>query len=445
MASSRRLNAANLLSHVVSIVQTHVPPDATLCVGLSGGRDSVVLLHLLAAAQQMHRMRLSAIHVNHQISPNADHWAEFCVALCAKWDVPLRVERVRIARDSGKGLEASAREARYGAYAHTDASVIALAHHRDDQAETVLLQALRGAGLKGISAMPQWKSFGEAKAIFRPLLNVAPEVLADYAEANTLPWIHDESNDNTKFTRNFLRHDIFPRLTARAPQCAENLARLSRHAAEVQSLLDDLAKIDFDNVAVNGKLSRSRLLSLGSVRAKNLLRFSIAQAAIPLPNSIQLQEILHQLTIRQLDDKTEIAWAEWRLRCYGDDIHFMPAAREKKIRWQMPWRGEPELRLPHGVLHVDRTPGAGVAEALIAGKNCTIRSRVGGEKFRVSMNRPQRSLKNLLQETRVPPWQRDIMPLLFCEETLVWAPDIGVHANFVVQGGEPGLCFAWQR
>ncbi len=444
MASSRRLSAAELQLHVISVIKANVPENSRLCVGLSGGRDSVVLLHLLVEARQNFSFHLSAIHVNHQISPNAERWADFCASLCEKLDVRLFVERANVSRDSGKGLEASAREMRYAAYHAAQADIIVLAHHRNDQAETVLLQALRGAGIKGISAMPHWKMLADGKAIFRPLLDIAPELLAEYAAANSLTWIEDESNQDTHFTRNFLRHEIFPRL---AQSSTENLARLGKHAAEAQALLDELAKLDFAAVANSGRLRRAGLLALGEARAKNLLRFSLAQASIPVPSSAQLQEMWLQLQRRQTDDLTEITWANWQLRCFGDEIFFMPAQREKNPDWQIEWCGETQCRLPHavGILITQEQNGAGISRARIAGRKCSVRSRAGGEKFHLNENRPRQTLKNLLQEARVPPWERDLMPLFFCDDTLVWAPRIGIDAHFVAQAGEVGLCLTWQK
>ena len=445
MASSRQLSALTLLPHVLSRLRAHVRPHSQLCVGLSGGRDSVLLLHLLVQAREALAITVSAIHINHQISPHAASWADFCAALCAQLGVPLQVERVVVAHDSGRGLEASARAARYAAYSRAPADMIALAHHRDDQAETVLLQALRGAGLKGISAMPLAKAFGGDKQIIRPLLDVAPEILADYAEANRLNWIHDESNDDVRYTRNCIRHEIMPRLSELLPQSTLSLVRLGQHAAEAQRLLDDLAKIDQANVVVGDRLQLPCLLSLSAPRAKNLLRYFFSSASIPVPNAVQLNEILQQLGARQRDDRTEITWANWTLRCFRDEVYLEPVAIQPKVDWQVAWQGEAELILPHpcGTLRFDPCVGAGIAQTQLKGKSVTIRVRRGGEKIRLESSRPRRALKNLLQEAKLPPWRREIMPLLFCDEMLVWVPGIGIDLEFTARADEPGLVIAW--
>lgn len=446
MASTRRLSAATLLPHVVLQLRAHVRPGQRVCVGLSGGRDSVVLLHLIAQAGAEFSMSVSAIHVNHQISPNANRWVDFCSALCEKISIPLHIEQVCVVRNSGKGLEASARAARYAAYARCAAEVILLAHHRDDQAETVLLQALRGAGLRGISAMPAVKSLGPDKQIIRPLLDVAPAILADYATANDLTWIHDESNDNIHYTRNFLRHDIFPRLAEHVPQGTASLVRLSQHAAEAQDLLDDLAQIDSEFMLCAGRIRVSRLLSLSSARAKNFLRYAFNEASIPVPNSVQMSEILQQLRSRKADDQTEIKWANWCLRCYRDEIYLAIESGGSQSAWSIPWPGETELSWPHGggVIHMEHAIGSGIAQRSITGRTLFFRSRVGGEKIRLAENRPRRSLKNLLQEKGVPPWLRETMPLLFCDETLIWVPDVGVDIQYAAKSDEPSLEFSWQ-
>ena len=445
MASTRSLNAASLSAYVVSQLRAHVRPNSRVCVGLSGGRDSVVLLHLICSLRKEIAINVGVIHVNHQISPNANRWADFCVALCAELDVPLRVERVDVARDSGKGLEASARNARYAAYASVDVDLIVLGHHRADQAETVLLQALRGAGLAGIRGMPVMKKIRANKQLFRPLLDVAPEILADYANAHSLEWINDESNNDRRYTRNYVRHEILPSLAEHIPQSAESLVRLSHHAAEAQTLLNDLAKIDCANVFVGERISISRLVSLPVSRAKNLLRYWFVKASVPLPNTVQLDEIIGQLAARQSDSQTEISWADWQLRCYQDEIYVSRNASPTRTTWSIEWHNEPELLLPNcrGLIRVKKRVGVGISENRVTGKRLTFRSRVGGESFRQHASRPRRALKNLLQEAKIPPWRRQAMPLLFCGETLIWVSGIGIDENFVANEVEQGLSFSW--
>jgi len=194
-----------------------------LAVGLSGGVDSVVLLHLLRELAPRHGFRLSAVHVHHGLSPNADDWARFCRKLCRGWVVPLTVRRVSVQK-KGRGLEAAAREARRAAFAAVAADAIVLAHHLDDQAETVLLNLLRGAGPRGAAAMQAAGRLGD-KRLLRPLLQVRRREILAYARAHHLEWIEDESNRDAALARNFLRLRVGPLLEERFPRWRESLAR----------------------------------------------------------------------------------------------------------------------------------------------------------------------------------------------------------------------------
>jgi len=213
-----------------------LPPGAAVCVGFSGGLDSAVLLDLLARRGSQ---PLAALHVHHGLSPNADLWTAFCERFCAERGVPLAVERVEVARDSGEGLEAAARSARYAAYARRAEPFVALAHHLDDQAETVLLQLLRGTGLKGICAMPQLRPLaGSGVTLYRPFLATPRAAIRAYAKQAGLEWIEDESNASRAHDRNYLRHEVAPLLDARFPGWREATARFSRHAASADQILE---------------------------------------------------------------------------------------------------------------------------------------------------------------------------------------------------------------
>ncbi len=388
---------------------------------------------------------LSAIHVNHQISPHADAWAAFCEEFCATLAVPLHIERVKVRRDSGKGLEAAARVARYAAFAAIDVDAIVLAHHLDDQAETILLQALRGAGLKGISAMPAVKKSAQ-KSIVRPLLDVGASTLAAYAARRKLDWIEDESNNDTRYFRNHLRHEVFPRIAVHAPHYRESLTRLAQHAADAQQLLDELADIDSKSVVEGARLRLEPLLRLSDSRAKNLLRHFFSRFQTPVPNAVQLHQIVQQLRSRQPDDRTEIRWADRVLRCHAGLIDVDIIAEHAVGAWRLPWLGEPELVLPQGcgVLRLEPCIDAGIARAKLMNEAVTIRSRVGGERLRPDVSRPRRTLKNLLQEAGVPPWQRARMPLLFSGEALVWAPGIGIDAGFAADPNQDSISITWR-
>ena len=252
----------DLLKHVAHLLSPVVPAGSSILLGLSGGVDSVVLLHLLQQLSPRHSWRFSALHVHHGISPQADAWAAFCADLCARHDVPLQVEHVDITPLRELGIEAAARKLRHAALAGQRADFVALAHHQDDQAETMLLQLLRGAGVRGASAMTFVKRAsqhtpspltgeggGEGDAypgtvLLRPLLDIPRSALLDYAQQHALQWVEDESNADDAYPRNFLRHRVLTLLEQRFPAYRETLSRSARHFAEASELLDQLAQQD---------------------------------------------------------------------------------------------------------------------------------------------------------------------------------------------------------
>jgi tRNA(Ile)-lysidine synthase len=303
MAASRNKLSNELLSRVGDFVAARTAADQPLALGLSGGCDSVVLLHLLASLGL--GQRLSAIHVHHGLSPNADTWADFCTELCARLDISLDVQTVTVDLKSGQGIEAAARQARYTAFAKCAAQTILLAHHQGDQAETLLFNLLRGAGVAGASGMADERSHGDLR-ILRPLLNVPRSSLESYAVANQLSWIEDESNADTKFTRNFLRHDVLTVIGQRFPAAEQSLAQAAGNFSEAAVLLDVLAEADWQMVRDGEMLNLRRLRPLGAARIKNLLRYRLRQMAWQTPVAARLDEFVRQLLSAAPDRHPEL-------------------------------------------------------------------------------------------------------------------------------------------
>lgn len=266
-----------------------------LLVAFSGGRDSVALLHLLSALRAEFGYLLEALHVHHGISPGADAWQAFCQRFCADRAVPLTVEKVEVPRDAAEGLEAAARGRRYEALARSDADWIAFAHHRGDQAETLLFNLLRGAGPAGAAAMPQVRPLGYGRRLIRPLLDISRAEIDSYLQRYRLDWMEDESNTDTGYARNFLRHRIVPLLRTRFPAAERKLASAAAHFAEARDLLDELALIDLAGEAPCFPLPLSCLSAISEARARNLLRFLLAKQGVQIPSEQRLVELLRQL------------------------------------------------------------------------------------------------------------------------------------------------------
>jgi tRNA(Ile)-lysidine synthase len=303
MAASRNKLSNELLNRVGDFVAARTATDEPLALGLSGGCDSLVLLHLLASLGL--GQRLSAIHVHHGLSPNADAWADFCTDFCARLDISLDVQSVTVNLKSGQGIEAAARQARYAAFSNCAAPTILLAHHQGDQAETLLFNLLRGAGVAGAAGMADERRHGDIR-ILRPLLNVPRSALEAYAVANQLSWIEDESNTDTRFTRNFLRHDVLTVIDQRFPAAEQNLAQAAGHFSEAAVLLDALAEEDWQMARDVETLNLRRLRPLGAARIKNLLRYRLRQMAWQTPVATRLDEFVRQLLSAAPDRHPEL-------------------------------------------------------------------------------------------------------------------------------------------
>lgn len=290
MASSRNRRFTDPVQAVqASLAGLH--REARIAVAFSGGLDSTVLLDITAQAYVDRIHLLSAIHVHHGLSVQADAWAESCRVACAARGVPLTIVRVAVPRGSDEGLEAAARRLRYRAFAAHPAEHVLLAHHANDQAETLLFNLLRGAGVRGAAGIPVRS--GPAGRYLRPLLACSRVELESYAHAHRLSWIEDESNADTAYSRNFIRHDVVPVLSSRFPAAVENLARAADNFAEAQSMLDELAEMDLGAYR-DFPVPVDLLAALSHARARNALRYLLALQGLQAPSSVRLEEVLRQ-------------------------------------------------------------------------------------------------------------------------------------------------------
>jgi tRNA(Ile)-lysidine synthase len=423
-----------------SSVAADLPHGAAVCVGFSGGADSVALLDLLAREGAR---PLAAVHVHHGLSPNADAWEAFCRDFCARREVPLSVVRVTVDRDSPDGIEAAARAARYAVYAKRAEPFIALAHHLDDQAETVLLQLLRGAGLKGVAAMPRLRALPDSNAqLFRPLLAYPRATLVEYARAAGLEWIEDESNASPAYDRNFLRHEIVPLLAARFPGWRESVARFARHAASADALLDEFAQQDGAPDVSSQAMFIHRPMNEG--RRANALRSFLARNEVPMPSEARLADIARQVYDARDDAEVRIDHAGVSLVRHRNRV-FIEAPPARGGGWRVEWHGETDLELgeDRGQVRFDALAGKGLRATLASVPGWHFRPREGGERIRLAANRPTRTLKNLLQEHGMPLWQRQSLPLLFHDERLVWVPGVGIAAEYACGPAEQGYFPCW--
>src|SRR6266849_7183689 len=312
MGSSRNSSSSELPQRAAAVLAPAIFPGAHLALGLSGGVDSVALLSVLLELAPALKVSLRAVHVNHGISPNAAQWAEFCTGLCARFGMALQLETVDIGPYRNLGLEGAARQARYEVFARVDADFIVLAQHRDDQAETLLLRLLRGAGLRGLAAMSPLRALPGTRArLLRPLLAMSRAEIETYARLRGLEWVEDESNVDTLRQRNFLRHEVFPLIERQFPAVRATVARTAAHLAEARELLDEMARGDFERCGGGTAVDIPVLLRLGEARAKNVLRHWCETRSIEPLSAARTAELLRQLRESRADARFSFVVPGW--------------------------------------------------------------------------------------------------------------------------------------
>jgi tRNA(Ile)-lysidine synthase len=440
------LPSIDLSAGIRQSARRFLPPDSRVTVALSGGADSVALLHLLAAMRVELALHVRVVHVNHGLSLNADRWEKFCADACAALGIGFSAVRLRLARAAGESLEAQARTARYAAFesaaAASETAIIALAQHADDQAETVLLQLLRGAAAKGLAAMPEWRRSRGGCCYWRPLLQATHKEIVEYARRHGLRWIEDESNADSAYKRNFLRAQVLPRLEEGFPGYRTSLARTAAHSAEAAELLDQLADLDAMAAVEGEHISLAALRELGASRAKNLMRRVLAQRGRAVPPGERLAEFVRQAFEARHDRHPALQLdGHHVLRADGGYVRIVCVPSTEPFL--VAWRGEGVVALPHGSLLFEKTRGAGIRAALVPPAGLSIRPREGGERLKVAANRPGRTLKNLLQEAAVPAALRSRWPLITHGSRLVAVPGIGIGVDWQCPPDEQGWKIKW--
>jgi tRNA(Ile)-lysidine synthase len=396
-----------------------------LYVGLSGGLDSTVLLHLLAS-KMADLPPIQAIYIHHGISPNATAWQTHCETFCQSLAIPLITKKIAFNRACN--LEEAARKARYAALADEVQASEALltGHHADDQAETLVLQLMRGAGVDGLSAMKKHSPFA-AGALVRPLLAISRRELENYATRHALVWIEDESNLDNHYARNFLRNIIFPALRDKWPATNNVLNRTAQLAQDAKVCLDDLAMLDMGSFAEFDQLPFRLLTELSRERVLNCLRFWIKKQVHILPSAATLTRIYTEVIQSREDATPAVSFGNHIVRRFNQRLYLEPVLQSLQAV-VIPWTHFPERCEPGEAFGVFE--GTGKAE------NVEIRFRQGGEVLR--LHGQTKSLKKLFQQWKIPPWKRESIPLIYIAGQLAVVvgyarsddfPDIEVRCN----------------
>ncbi len=435
-------NSEALLHALTALSEDTASPNRYV-VAYSGGLDSTVLLHALATSSAQHGVALVAVHIDHGLQKDSQQWAEQCRAAVATVGVEFQCKQVTVDQ-SGKGQEAAARDARYAALASfmSPGDWVLSAHHRDDQAETLLLNLLRGSGPAGIAGIAAIRPF-ENGWLARPLLSFSQESLRNYASSHDLTWIEDPSNSNRSFDRNFLRHEVMPELESRWPELAKRLYRSSRIAGETATMLDDLAAIDAQ--ALGDRRDRLRvdaLKSLSPERQRNVLRYALRQLGLTTPSAAQLQRVLDEVVAARDDAEPVLKWNGVEIRRYRNCLYLLtPDLADFPADTMVPKDcGRVELGHGLGALRLETGAAQGL-DAKLLERGLELRYRQGGEKLRPIDQSHTKTLKNLLQEENIVPWMRSRIPLVFAGDELVAVADMWLAAGAV---SSPGVAIHWE-
>lgn len=438
----------------------------SIAIALSGGLDSSALLHLAHAYARQHGLPLFAFHVHHGISPNADAWLDHCKASCAALGIAFDARRVTLAKGKS-GVEAAARKLRYAALGEMcqihGVRLMLTAHHLDDQAETVLLQLLRGSGTAGLSGMDAANSapelLGNPELVMaRPLLPVSREALEAYVSTHALGYIDDESNTDPRYARNALRLRVMPALAQAFPGFQERFARSAAHAQSAQRMLTELAAQDLAGCLVDGTIDVAKLRAMSTDRVQNLLRYWFATRALRMPSTAWLGEMVTQLVEARPDAQLLVTHPDCHIRRHRDRLYITPKLGDLaglrdpddegvfvKHGQAFRWQGEGEIAFPNygGTLYFDEGE-EGVDPSWLRAQLLQIDFRKGGEKLKPAANRPTRSLKYHYQACDVPAWERTRLPIVTAGAALLFAAGIGMDCHHLAASPGPLIRFRWQ-
>lgn len=362
-----------------------------IVVALSGGIDSVVLLHFL---NKHYPGNVRAVHINHNLSKYSDEWCAFCERICNSTKIEFKYISINL--ENSSNIEENARKKRYLSLKSElrVGEILCTAHHQEDQAETFLLQLFRGSGVAGLASMPKIKSIGDSE-LYRPFLNISKQKIVDYASKNHLKWIEDDSNLDTNFKRNLLRIEFLPKLSSAFNGLIKNVSRSAAHQAEALRLMQDLAELDIKNfeLLVNNKIQVSSLIQLPKRRIVNVLRYYIANLGFLLPSNKVLNELISSLSAKT-DANVILRWHHYEVRRYNGELYFFDEHIESS-----------NLPCPY-------------YESLKNLPNFEIRFRLEGQRIKVKGKGHSQSLKKVLQESNIPPWERDKLRMYYVDGSL---------------------------
>ena len=425
-----------------------IPSTSRYWVAYSGGPDSHALLHALAALRgEMPGIEICAVHVNHGLVAAASEWQIHCADVCRRIDIAYEAIEVDVTRIRGHGIEAAARTARYDALSGVMASgdVMLTAHTQDDQAETLLLQLLRGSGPDGLAAMPARVVFANGW-LARPLLGISRSLVHGYTASLTMAPVDDPSNQDQRYARNYLRHEVMPLIRSRWPAASTTFARAASHLAETSQLTKDLANLDLEKARelTSNTLDIPRLMTLSSARRRNVMRAWIRSSGLSLPSTAQAHRLEEDVLQARPDRSPLVTWGNVSVRRFGERLYLVPHDVAPGNEEIFAWDPARTLHLSHGRLSANRRLGRGISVHLLQDAQVSVRFRRGGERCRPAGRAHRQTLKHLFQQYRIPPWERGRIPLIYIEDQLAAVAGLWVCEPFAATPGQSGWDISWE-
>jgi tRNA(Ile)-lysidine synthase len=436
-----------LSSQLIESVLTLANPVGRIYIAYSGGVDSHVLLHLCACTPSL-KDKITAVYVHHGLQAAAEAWPEHCQQIAAALGIDFKVLRVNAGAANGQSPEEAARDARYTAFKTLlkAGDVLLVGQHREDQLETVLLQLFRGAGLAGLSGMPDRMPFGQGM-LLRPFLNIAKQTINDYARQQQLSWVEDPTNQCSDYDRNFLRNEVLPLLKQRWPVIDKTVSRSAAHCAEALGLVNEIAEQFFEQVfnQADQTLIISQLHLKSLLHQKLIIRQWFAQIGLKMPSQDLVGRILDEVVGANEQSVPLISTQGFEIRRYRDKLYCLPQA-VIEIQQTKSWSNHQRLINigNHQALRWIESPTGILAEHWHAAQ-IEIKFRSGGEKIRLYGRTGHHSLKKLFQEAGIPPWEREQMPLIYLNGCLAAVGDLWISAEFYAENPTACVRVVWQR
>ncbi len=416
-------------------------------VGYSGGVDSHVLLHLCASIKILEG-KITAVHVHHGLQAQAQSWVEHCQKIAEKLGVGFTLLEVDATANPGESPEEAARNARYNALKALIGvdDALLIGQHREDQLETVLLQLFRGAGLRGLSGIPESIFFGQG-IMLRPLLNVAKLDINEYAKTNNLQWIEDPSNQQNDYDRNYLRNTVIPLLKQRWESCDKTVARSAKHCAEAQVIVSAVADELFYPVFSKSSktLCVTQLLAHKNPRQHLIIRHWFQSLGLRMPAQAFIERIQAEVIAAREDCDPMLVGQGFFIRRYRDRLYCLKQSEQEPLQ---------DINWPAGETFINfaihrrlsyTTSSAGILHDKWQKSKVTVKFRSGGEKIRLPNRKEHHTLKNLFQEAGIPPWEREMIPLVYLDNKLAAVGDLWISADFYHEKPDGCICFSMQN